>query len=266
MRFVLWFAAVVTLLLVLITDGFSSQGGDTTFVLLVKSSLGKTLPKCYGPSCMGKLVSMHVWIRTAPLSYGDAELWVNGVLYHALVWRIRVDSTWYLWAWQGNNMWFRAAKWYADQHPADTVGPGTWRSIATLGSAQCTAVAGAGMIPVRSDAGTLIPPAPLQQQVCAEAGAVAPSDAGPGQDACHIVNVPQSWPDGGVVTCSGSGYWLARNRHGGTWGTDPVPQALPAAADAGAPPVGYQQDEDWSTPDAATTKTCWGVPVGAECP
>lgn len=271
MRFILWLAAVVILIAILfvgLTDayGHPSQGGNATFVLLARSTLGNKLPSCYGPSCVGKLAELHVWIRTGSLSYGDAELFVNGQTYHTLVWRIKVDSDWYAWAFQGHPIWWKAVDWFAQQHPSDTAGPSPWRGVEGLAPAQCQAVAQAALINVRSDAGTLIPPAPSWTTSCAEAGPVAPSDAGSGQDACHQVAVPQSWPDGGVVTCGGQGFWLARSRHGGTWGSDPAPGPLPVAVDAGAPQPAYYNEAEWESPDAAVTKTCFNVPIGEACP
>ena len=267
MRFFL-LAVIIFLTAALATDVFAnpSQGGNATFAMLARSSLGKKLPSCYGPSCVGKLVELHVWIRSGPLSYGDAFLWVNGTKYHALVWRIKVDADWYAWHFIGHNLWYKAISWHATQHPSDTAGPFHWRGIEGLAAAQCQAVAQAALINVRSDAGTLLPPPPSWTTSCAEAGPVAPSDAGPGQDACHTEPVPQSWPDGGVVTCSGQGFWLARNRWGGTWGSDPITGPLPPPVDAGAPQPAYYNEADWESPDAATTKTCFGVPVGEACP
>jgi len=235
------------------------ESGSTTFVLLAKKSLRNDLPSCYGPDCRGKLQDVKVYLVNPVLAYGEAWLWAGGKLYHAHVWRINVHKDYFLWAFQGHPLWYKAIKYVADAtDPANVKGPAEWPKIDLLPQAQCQLVAQGAMINVTSDAGTLIQPSPARH--CNPAP--APSDAGPVPDLCWTEI--RKWPDGSVVTCSGTGYWLARNRHGGQPGQPPNDADLPTPVDAGAPPPG--SGGSWETPDAQTTHVCPSVLIGTPCP
>lgn len=235
------------------------HGGDTQFVLLAEKSLGHTLPACYGPSCAGKLQDVRVQLVNPVWAVADAWLWVNGNRYHAHVWRISVHADWYLWAWQGHPIWYKAIKYKVlEFDPLKYKGPATWAAAGSLAPTQCRIVANGAMVNVRSDAGTLLQPNPVTY-----CGATpTPSDAGPSPDSCWTVQ--PMWQEQ-VVTCGGTGFWLARNRYGGgSPGTVAPDAGLPSPADAGAMPPG--QLGNWETPDAQSTHACYNVPIGVKCP
>lgn len=236
--------------------------GNTQFVLLVQKDLASNLPACYGPSCRGRLQDVRVQQINPVWAVADAWLWVNGNRYHAHVWRINVHTDWYLWAWQGHPIWYRAIAYMAANlaDPTNVKGPAVWKAVDLLAPVQCRAVANGSMVNVTSDAGTLVQPNPVTYCNSPQ----APSDAGPAPDSCWTE--VRRWPDGGaVITCGGSGYWLARNRFGGNEPQTAAPDAgIPAPVDAGVMPPG--QLGGWVAPDAATIHSCFNVPIGTPCP
>lgn len=207
-------------------------------------------------STLSFVESWLVHVKTSIWVYGDAWVSSGKESYHAHLWRITAPGG-YVWVVQGSSAWWATAK----ANLGKSVEVQALLPLPQVGSSpKCKDIAEAILVNVTSDAGALLQPGPVR--LC---NPVAPTDAG-APDACHTE--VRKWPDGAVVQCGG--YWLLRSRWGGPepthWkdldagvvkpGSPSIKPAVPIKPTA----------EELKAPDAATTKTCWGVPVGAVCP
>jgi hypothetical protein len=252
-------ACLAGAMLVTINTWSSSNGGNITLIAFAKANFPKgDFPTCFDMNCTASIhrIDVQAWPETGVLL---ADFWAtyNGSRYFASVLRVQSATYWLYVLNSDSTFWHKfVAAWAKGK--AGVLGPVALSELQKQPVGVCNQVAPKILIPVTSDAGRLQLPPPAQ--VCP-----SPNDAG-----APCTSVPQTWPAGSVMRCrdaaaTAGGYYLKQLKYGGA-------TAVNYTVDGGVPPGNAQAllpnvpSKWWSQPDAQTTKTCSGIPMGTACP